>query len=439
MNASPSPRLPAVRVLRVVALVGLAFAVTLIAGLALASAVPNGVDAVRNFLKLGDHDLPPNVRPLIFALVVFLLPVVLMVLGRRLSWRALAVGYAAVTPVLLYLAVDDATLRRPQTMEEFSPAFPGAEASYAVLMRYGKQHLAGRDFGDNKLQMQWPGQNAGKPEVWKKFLVEHRAALEADWTALAPVRAWWTELNAFDRLADLTPPRVDAELIAFQPCRALAQRTCAIASLQALDGRGDDAIDTILPLLQVARKLQPSSRTLVLQMIAIVIERMAVQTAGFVLDHATVSPGARARLAVALAASGGGEAGARRLMAFEYVFALNALRDRPLGDVVASMDKVPPVRLALNVLSPFLYNPRATFNLYADFTTEKEEIVGHRQLDQLELMEKKFFHEEARPRFKNFMGALVVNLMVPAYSKVAAAYWKAQDERAALLARVAAP
>jgi hypothetical protein len=93
---------------------------------------------------------------------------------------------------------------------------------------------------------------------------------------------------------------MDAEIIAFQPFRAHYQHACAIASLQALDGHGDAALATLLPILEVNRKLEPSSRTLVRSMLARVGQRMAIETAAFVLDTTAVSPDSRARFASAL-------------------------------------------------------------------------------------------------------------------------------------------
>jgi hypothetical protein len=342
-------------------------------------------------------------------------------------------------PVLAYLAADDPVIRRPMTMEEIAPAFPGAEQSFEVLMRYGKTHPLGRAvrspqriFNPSPVGY-FPG-GADKPE-WREWLLARRADVEADWAELAPVRAWWAERNTFDRISDLTPPRFDSEIITFSPPRSMTQLGCAIASLQALDGHGDEAIDTLLPIIQVGRKLQPSARTLVREMIAIIVERMSLQTAGFVLDHAAVSPAARARLAAALSAGGGGAPGARRLMAIDYAFSLNYALGKPFGTLIAPEGSTVR-RLALNVISPFVYNPRATYNLYGDFVAEEQELVASRQLNLINPRGNAFFTHEARPRFKNFAGVLLIGMAVPAMSKIAESYWYTQDTRTALLARL---
>jgi hypothetical protein len=128
--------------------------------------------------------------------------------------------------------------------------------------------------------------------------------------------AWWSELNGFTRIGDLTPAKLDAEIIAFAPIRSIVQHSCAIASLQAIDGQGAAAVETLLPTLEVGSKLEASSRTLVRSMVAIVTQKMALETAEFVLNT-EVSPAGRARLAMAIEASRGGETAVRKLIGVE--------------------------------------------------------------------------------------------------------------------------
>jgi hypothetical protein len=221
----------------------------------------------------------------------------------------------------------------------------------------------------------------------------------------------------------------------------LSQHGIAIASLQALDGHGDDAIGTLQPILQLGRKLQPYSRTLVRSMIGVVIERNSLQTAAFILGNSDVSPGARARLAAALK-DGDPEAGGRYLLSTEYAFQLGAFGAKQLGDIYAGYgngDKHPWLHRAYDAVSPFVYNQRATFNIYGDLYFDLQDIAGRRQIAQMNPRMKKFITQDARPDFKNFFGKLLAQMMVPAYSKVSENYWRNQDPRAALLARLSKP
>lgn len=341
--------------------------------------------------------------------------------------------------MLAYLTTDDAAIRRPLKLDEVASAFPGADRSFAVLMRYARQQPLGRDFRAPTRIYNNPGPgeaplDPAKPEPWALWLKNHRSDIEAGWAELAPLRAWWAELNTFDRIGDLTPSRPEADMIAFSPIRALSQHACSIAGLQALDGNGDAAIDTVTPILEVSRKLQSSSRTLVRGMIGIVAESTAQHTIAFILDRATVSPAARSRLAAVLAASGGGPAGARHLVAAEYAWSQDFVSHYQAGELLGLSGGA---RHVIDTLSPLFYNPRASMNLRGEIMLEEQELLANRQLEQMDALDREVSLHRARPGFKNFLGTLILGRDVPSYRKIGENYWKVQDRRNALLARVA--
>jgi hypothetical protein len=174
-------------------------------------------------------------------------------------------------------------------------------------------------------------------------------------------------------------------------------------------------------------------------MIAVVIERNSLDTAAFILDNNTVSPAARARLAAALQ-GGDAEAGARHLFSTEYALNLGAMGSSRVGDIMASMgslEKHPWLIRGLNAVSPFLYTPHRTFNQIGDLYSNWQDIAAHRQLDQLDIRWKAFLDEESRPGIRNIFGRWLELEMIPAYVKVSENYWRTQDQRAALLARLA--
>ena len=357
-----------VRAVRVLALLGLALASTLFLGLVLLSSFSALGDAVSSIFA---WDAQSGATALCILAFIVLVPIALLTLAWRLrlrSWWWLGGGYLAAAPVLVYLAIDDASIRRPVSIEEIAPAFPGAEKSFEVLMRYGKAHPLSREFkAPDRIFRGLPAfqGDPGKADAWRTWLLARRADIEADWADLAPVRAWWAELNTFDRIGDLTPTTMDAEIMAFAPVRSYSQHAVAIAGLLAIDGRGDEAVATLLPVLQVGRRLQPSARTLVRFMIAVVLEKMSVNAAAFILDNATVSPGMKAKLAAALEGGCRGEAGARRLVGIEYSFQLGALLDKPLGDLfltfTAPVQGLDLRRHALNLMSPLTGAPSTSW------------------------------------------------------------------------------
>ena len=446
-SAPVPPERPALRILRWAALAFLAaIAALLLADAALAASVSLR-EGLAGILGLPFHKDPFNELGEWTVAVILVGPVVLVAAGifvlawvlRIRSWRTIAVASAALGGTLAYLAHDDPGFRRQVPFEEAAHASAAARDSFDVLMRYGREHPLGKNFKEPSFKDPYPTFTIKDHAQWKGAMTAHRAEMDAHWLLLAPERAWWSELDAFDRIGDLTAPRPESEIIAFQVFRALTHQVTGTASLQAIDGHGDEAIDTLLPLLRVAIKLQPDSRILVRSMIAEVIERLSLETAGFILDTTPVSPTARARLAAALEGADP-EAGARRLMEEDYLFSQNSLSTRPAGDViqVTGSGKHGWLRGFLNLASPLIYNPRATFNRYSRLSEDLQDIVGKRELEKMGPRMETFMQREARPHFKNLAGLLLLRQMVPSLQKVAENYWLTQDLRAALLARVLA-
>jgi hypothetical protein len=291
--------------------------------------------------------------------------------------------------IAIYLAHDDPTFRHSVTIDEISPVFPGAEASYAVLMRYGKERPLAQHFKVPVFKGQSPFFfGADKPEERRKSLTAVRPVIEAHWVALTAERAWWGELAAFDRIGDLMPARFDAEIMSFTVVRAVSQHGVAVASIQAMDGYGDDAIDTLLPILGVGRKLQPYSRSLVRSMIGITIEKMSLNIADFILDTTPVSPAAKARLLAALK-GGDPEAGARHLFATEYAVQFGSMSSERAGDLLPApttdfRNVHRLTRSGPNFLSPLIYNPHATFNPVGDLYADWQDLAAKREVDLLD-------------------------------------------------------
>jgi hypothetical protein len=444
---SPSPETLGLRLLRFALSTGLALALTLLFGLAVIGWSHTAREALEPLLSSPRTATVSRTAMILTAAFILLTPTALLALllrQRRFVWLVLGCGWAAVIPVLVWLAWDDAEVRRPMTFEELSPAFDGAERSYALLMQYSKQNPSApaKAFATeiNKLSP-WKSVGPGDGDKWQAYLTAERAALEADWIFLAPQRQWWAELNAFERIGDLTPPRYDADIITFQVWRALAQRSCAIASLQALDGQGDAAIATMLPVLQLGRKLQLTSRYLVRSMIGVVLEKMAMQTAMFALDHAVVSPATLAKLDAALS-GGDGPAGARHLIEIEVPITSGAIARSRLGDLWSAPQASSSAltRGLLNSIGPFLFNARATANIYNDHYHRMAALAEARELGKLEAWGNSLEADSSRQRgMKNLGGRMFVGMALPTFTKVVKSYWDTQDMRAALRTRIAAP
>jgi hypothetical protein len=375
---------------------------------------------------------------------VTLVPVALVaVVARRgwLRWPVLGLATALLLPVFVWLGTDEPAIHHPLPIEEFSPAFAGAEQSHALLMRYAKSSTDAEAVAFRTLQpaATWRADATTRDGAkFRTFVVAQRAAIEADWAALVPQRRWLEELATYERLGDLTPARLDTEILGFQVWRTLSQRLCAIAYLQAIDGRRDEALRTLRPLIHVARRLQSSSRTLVRTMIALVTERMATETALLVLELGEVGPAARAELLAALGAENA-PALARRLVLVEYAIFAPVMLHEPIGSVLASQASERS-RSLLSLFSPILRNPNASLNLYGELLYRLAALAEKRALGEFAVQTKVFgegIHRQ--PGMKNLAGRLMLDLAVPSFEKIVNSHWETADLRQKLRRQLALP
>jgi hypothetical protein len=375
----------------------------------------------------------------IFVVLVFWLPAAVVTHGIRrgwLTWRVMAACWLAVGALALWLQWDDSSLLYPTSLEDNFSTFPGADMSYTTLMRYPKRPKGPEAIALSNVK--WAVPSAG-PAIYGdarrrfSFVAEKRAALAADWERLAPQREWLAELNRFDRIGDLAQMAV-SDTISFNIWGLLSQRTCAQALGLALDGKGDEAIDVLIPMLEVGRKLQPFSLTLVRGMIGMTVEKSGLETAGMVLDRTPVSAAARSRLLAALGPDDS-KAIARHLVLSDYPYFISQIRNFGVGDL-ATRDSTNPyvMRRVLNALGSLFINPKATANAYARQMLSLAAAAEDRDLPRLS--RTAIDQEEGGPPMKNLVGWLMTMSYRPSLDYIMRNFWSMADLREALRARL---
>jgi len=442
--STPTPATPAseplgLRVLRSLVAIALAIALVIIFGLAAIAWIPvigASSNEMSGAMRLG----------LLLALLLAVVgPIVLMVVAARrrwLTWIGLAVGWLAVLPILWWLSSDDPAVRDPVSMEEFSPAVSGADQSFATLMRYSRasKDSEAQAFAALKLAVPAFGvQPSSDAAKWTAFVTQHRAELEQDWAALAPQRQWIDQLASYDSIGDLTPDDLQFDIPSFQVWRTLAYHCSAIATLQAADGHGDEALATVLPLLAISRRLQTSSRTLIRSAVAENLEQTSLATVGLVLDRASTSPAVRQRVAEALGPENGALQ-AWRLVMVDYVrYAPRYLQMR-MGDALVAGGRLNFLRLPLNFFSSLFLNPNRTMNRYGDHVRDIAALAKARKVGEVDARNRAFLAGLSTPfSMKNLVGRLMIAISQPAFQHLLEMHWRIADLRVALRHRLAQP
>ncbi|MEY4488700.1 MAG: hypothetical protein RIQ79_1208, partial [Verrucomicrobiota bacterium] len=206
-----------------------------------------------------------------FLLLVTALTALVWRMGaRRPIWGA--AGLLLLAPVFAYLAVDDEKLDDPVNLQELSAPFPGAETGHALMLRYARGTPAGEAYKEPAgLPPKMPKPDA--PE-WAAFVRENQPALSAAWAEIAPVRDWWREWCTLPQVGDLTKRYSDPNP-GYRPIKNYANLACAEASRLALAGRGEAAIDCLLPVVEGGQKMAPHARSVVRLMISLYVQRQA--------------------------------------------------------------------------------------------------------------------------------------------------------------------
>lgn len=362
-------------------------------------------------------------------------------LGRRMNKWWLGAGWLGFGLMLVYLANDEPTASHPPNLTLAPAVFPGAKQSDAVLIRYNFNGYGPRAF-------RWTGSNfhldPEKRLSWTEFARNRRAVVADNWQKLEPVRAWIGELNAFEQIADLRRDLSSVRVIDYQVLRPLLINTMAYASMQALDGQGDAALATLQPLLEVGGKLEEGARGLIYWRKAREMQEAAMKGAEFVLDSSAVSGAARERFAAALAARGGGANGARR----PYVIRLARMEyaTDSFGRVILAGNErmFNLLEPGLNLIGPVAFNRQASRNRWSELFGDLAELAVRRQPDQAQRRAEDFLDLESRVRLKNHGHAWLVCfttklLGLKTVGEEQTKYWKLEDRRTALLAKLRAP
>ncbi len=368
---------------------------------------------------------------------VFLLAAVGLWLARRwaknrgvLTGVLRGVLFASIAGFLVYLAWDESpTPSIARNLAALAGRFDDEE-TYRLTLRYSTAPDSEEAFAPLKYELKW----RHKDDERRTFLIEHRGEIEANWAELAEVRAWCAEMASQPKLGDRAIQRFDQPVMKFQPVRQYMVHGLAMAELRALDGDADGALASVQEIYALGARLEPESGTLVRAMIAQVAKKLALTSAGKVLDFGSVSFDARERFAAALDASAGSGEVIKRVILVESEF-WNAESIRYIGGSVDEWGAERP--WYVQGFTDFIVQPQTTANRIHDHFEALAAMAELRDIGGMNALDDAFYREaQNKLRLKNVGGAKILAMIVGSYRSVAKNYWEIEDRRVVLIERL---
>ncbi|MEY4489783.1 MAG: hypothetical protein RIQ79_2291 [Verrucomicrobiota bacterium] len=354
-----------------------------------------------------------------------------LVTAWRKQWRARGalIGLLILAPIFAYLARDEALRSQPMDFAALGEIVPGDAESHALALRFTRKAPGAVPYRGAPALAAIKG-GPGNAD-WAELAAQDPAAIQAAASELQPVTEWWAELAACSRIGDVST-RSSAPVPDFAPMRDLAKLRCAQAARLALDGRGDEGLSLLQPLVEVANKLEAQARSHRRIVAAQAVADLAIAMADQIMSKARTSPEARERFAAALRAGLSGERGVRRLLAVEHVFAneffqtLASQPQRGQSRVAAALERG---------LSLFHYNPNRTVNALDAVMIELQEHGARRDREGMKRCMARFRAANSRGGIKNQTGReFLAQVLTP--STAVWRYWEQQDRKTALLVRL---
>lgn len=350
---------------------------------------------------------------------------------RRASWKIILPVSAATLAGLLYLRWDGDEPPRP----DLGPRVTEADRGYQIVMWMSQDsphsRLAeGGVLDDAEIKTLRLPPETGE---WPAHLRAHRGEIMRAWEQDRLGREWIDAINGCPP-AGVWTQGMKSPMIKFAPVRlSMFVRTARAYGL-ALDGKRDEAIESLLPMISAWHHFQRMGPALMNQMIAQVMLKQCYRVAGEVLRMGEVGREIKMKFAIVLRQAPV-EAVFRNALLGEYDWLADSV-DKGLAAAgqkqQAQVEQHWTHWIAPNVVSSANQTKRELLR-----TLERPcELAVRRDMTGLEKLGKK-----PMPKWylKNPVGMMLVNMATLAYTKVVAQIWEIDDLRLDLLKQLEKP
>ncbi|MFT3869187.1 MAG: hypothetical protein QM715_12080 [Nibricoccus sp.] len=277
-----------------------------------------------------------------------------------------------------------------------------------------------------------------KGDDWPEFVRSNRELIIRAWNEDKLGREWIAAINATPP-GGVWPQGLNAPFIAFKPTRAICNLRLAYACVLSVDGRSEEAVGVLVPVILAMHHLQRTGGNLVHEMIPALILKHCYACAGQIMKVESISFGSRALLGNALRAGLPIEQVIRNAYMGEQDFFRGCMdsidgkyaeRLGLKGDHVGLFDQI------LFRTRWVLINRNRTERLYVDALREVVAFVQARDLDGLKNWVPELMHSKG---VRNPVGRLLIAMVFPAVQKIAGQLWAIEDLRLELLKQLDKP
>jgi hypothetical protein len=298
-------------------------------------------------------------------------------------------------------------------------------------------------------RLQEPGViNAEDLQTWAVSVVK------GDWPTLVPtkreqiVKAWEADQlgKQWIDAVNKTPPKgvwpqgINSPIISYKPVRATCYIHTMYAYLLAIDGRYDEAMAALLPMIQAMQSIERTNGNIVHEMIANVVTKTGYSAAAEIMKRGTLSAGTRVKFREVLNAAPTPQQNIRHAFLGEHEFlrgCMDAVEGKyaPLAAHQEGMDRWIDL-IMKNGGKWILFNRNRTERMGLTALTQISTLAEARDLEGLKRWEPDW---DKAHSFRNPAGRMVIAVWMPGFSKLVPQIWEVDDMRLDLLKQLEKP
>jgi hypothetical protein len=273
-----------------------------------------------------------------------------------------------------------------------------------------------------------------------------RAAFEEAWTNDTLGREWVDAMAAHEPVGIFPPAGFKDPAMTFSVLRRHCMVRWGIAQLLLIDGKSDEALRILLPLLQASYHLQKGGTSLVTQMIANVFIHGTHQRLQLILDADNLSSDARSEALAVLRGATSVELSIKNALLGEQLLVRSSIDS--IGNAHTELTTAFQLAAAFSdtnhnyeavgnrFLVRLFFNPHRSEREYSDFLNEASRLAQQRKLDRMNENAAAYAAKISSWRLKNPVGQQLIAMALPAFQKTFGRFWEVEDQRLALLKRL---